>query len=455
MKIVKIKPSEIKIGERLRKDLGDVETLSKSIKKFGLLQFIGVNSKKQLIFGERRLSAWKTTHGDKPIPTIQVEEVLTELIENLVRENFPWQDEVKAITTIDQKMREEYGSAEKYSHPKAILDSNNGWTQEQTAELLAISQPSISIAVELTKAMESEPKIAKARTKEEALAMWARIKKIEETLDKRGSEKSIWDRQPVPYIDGSRIYFISEKTEAYKNYTLIENGEKLPTVARRRWFYHSVIPTVEFSLGEYASAQGLPRDYKFVGSSKEIIRERIGEMVPPQMAKAAAEKLNIPPTEFADLFCGYGGMSLGFEWAGHKSSFACDNDPHCVWTYKLNFPHAKVDERPIQEISPPIKVDLVIGGPPCQGFSVAGHNFVNDPRNSLYKEFMRFVGESNAKFFVMENVPQIEKFKEPITAHMSNLGFKTEWLKINGLDVDLNQSRIRIFIIGERRSMKL
>lgn len=118
---------------------------------------------------------------------------------------------------------------------------------------------------------------------------------------------------------------------------------------------------------------------------------------------------------FIDLFSGCGGLSLGFEMAGYESLLAIDNWQDALSTYTFNRPGARTLCADISALNPSeIKkqydihnVDVIIGGPPCQGFSVAGKRDVNDTRNRLYKSFVEFVKTFSPKAFVMENVPNI------------------------------------------------
>lgn len=119
-----------------------------------------------------------------------------------------------------------------------------------------------------------------------------------------------------------------------------------------------------------------------------------------------------------DLFSGAGGLSLGFELANFKNIFSVEIMPDYCKTYKTNFIHHNLFEKDIkqlkkEEIKKNIKnknVDVIAGGPPCQGFSIAGNigrTFTDDPRNSLFKEFARIVSVVNPKIFVMENVARL------------------------------------------------
>jgi len=115
-----------------------------------------------------------------------------------------------------------------------------------------------------------------------------------------------------------------------------------------------------------------------------------------------------------DLFCGAGGMSLGFERAGFDIDLGVDRDGYHVATHERNFPYGKSLCRSVSDLAAAdvysalggeTEVDVIFGGPPCQGFSNMGHRDVLDPRNTLVNEFVRVVSEVRPKAFCMENVP--------------------------------------------------
>ena len=119
--------------------------------------------------------------------------------------------------------------------------------------------------------------------------------------------------------------------------------------------------------------------------------------------------------KYIDLFCGAGGLSLGFDSAHFENVFAVEFNPDFAKTYKRNFPNhnlivddiRNIDDNKIKELVGDNEVDVIIGGPPCQGFSIAGNigrTFIDDERNRLFKEFVRFVTRVQPKMFVMENV---------------------------------------------------
>ena len=165
------------------------------------------------------------------------------------------------------------------------------------------------------------------------------------------------------------------------------------------------------------------------------------------------------PTCF-DLFSGAGGLSVGFAMAGGMPIGAVDIDFDSIQTYKRNFPLAPdVACCPIESWRPTTKrgeVDVIIGGPPCQGFSLArGLRFVDDPRNYLYKYFVKLVEEFRPKWIVMENVEGITNIGEgvilkQILEDFSRIGYKLEYQVINMATYGVPQLRKRAIFVGNR-----
>ena len=166
-----------------------------------------------------------------------------------------------------------------------------------------------------------------------------------------------------------------------------------------------------------------------------------------------------------DLFAGCGGMSLGFEFAGFTPVLAVEKDAWAAETYAFNRKGVKVVTADITKIAHPREefsdvgdVFGVIGGPPCQGFSLSGGRDPKDPRNSLFMDYMRFVSEYRPSFFVMENVPGIlssltkqgEKVKDVIVSVAGKIGYNVKILQLNAADYGVPQSRQRVFFVGLR-----
>lgn len=116
-----------------------------------------------------------------------------------------------------------------------------------------------------------------------------------------------------------------------------------------------------------------------------------------------------------DLFCGCGGLSLGFEHAGYNLLLGIDMWEDALVTYRHNHKNnntlcadlANLKAETVEKEIDNQKVDVIIGGPPCQGFSIAGKRIVDDERNSLYKSFVRMVKHFKPTAFMPENVPNI------------------------------------------------
>lgn len=168
--------------------------------------------------------------------------------------------------------------------------------------------------------------------------------------------------------------------------------------------------------------------------------------------------------KYIDLFAGAGGMSLGFDKAGFENVLAVEYDECFAETYKFNFPKhnlrvediKNISNDEIKEIIGNNKIDVIIGGPPCQGFSIAGRigrNFIDDERNQLFKEFVRFVNVIKPKIFVMENVAALKTHNKgktigEIVNEFENVGYTVKYDVLNAVNYGVPQQRRRIFIIG-------
>ncbi len=164
---------------------------------------------------------------------------------------------------------------------------------------------------------------------------------------------------------------------------------------------------------------------------------------------------------YADFFCGAGGLSLGFHNSGYKLSLANDIQDCCIDTISLN--HPEVPEKHliagdindvldrIKELSRYKKVDVVVGGPPCQGFSTANRQrLIDDPRNHLYKSFVKAIKILSPKFFVMENVRGMLGVKEQIVQDFNGIGYSATAYILNAKDFGIPQNRERVIFIGNK-----
>lgn len=164
---------------------------------------------------------------------------------------------------------------------------------------------------------------------------------------------------------------------------------------------------------------------------------------------------------FIDLFSGCGGLSLGFEMAGFEDILAIDNWEDALKTYAYNRTNArtlcgdlsKLDPMEIKKRYSISGVDVIIGGPPCQGFSVAGKRIIDDERNRLYKAFVGFVDCFRPKAFVMENVPNILSIgggvvRDSIINDFQSLGYRISVKVLTASDYGVPQNRRRAVFVG-------
>ncbi len=160
------------------------------------------------------------------------------------------------------------------------------------------------------------------------------------------------------------------------------------------------------------------------------------------------------------LFSGAGGLDLGFKKAGFNIVWANDFDKDACHTYRLNIgqhiTHAPIEEIKSEDIP---SCDVVIGGFPCQGFSLANlRRFEDDDRNKLYLEFLRVIKDKQPKFFVAENVRGIlslagGKAIKKIEEDFSNAGYKVVKQLFNVADFGVPQSRWRVILVGTRKDI--
>ena len=166
-----------------------------------------------------------------------------------------------------------------------------------------------------------------------------------------------------------------------------------------------------------------------------------------------------------DLFCGCGGFSKGFERAGFSVKLGIDMWGDATTTYRKNFPHAQTITGDITQYGPEQvlevaklaadEVDVIIGGPPCQGFSLSGKRMLDDPRNILYKSFVRMVEYIKPKVFVMENVPGLVRLfkgavKEQVIEDFSRIGYNVDVKQLVASEYGVPQARKRVFFVGLR-----
>lgn len=158
---------------------------------------------------------------------------------------------------------------------------------------------------------------------------------------------------------------------------------------------------------------------------------------------------------YVSLFSGGGGLDLGFERAGWEPVVCIDNDPVACETLKHNRPDWNVVCEDIRnfDASPYAGADVVVGGPPCQGFSTAGKGNPADPRNFLWREYMRVVREVRPRAVVLENVSALTHRRNGdhlsgIMEELEGLGYSFAYGVLNAADYGVPQARRRLIVIG-------
>jgi DNA (cytosine-5)-methyltransferase 1 len=166
-----------------------------------------------------------------------------------------------------------------------------------------------------------------------------------------------------------------------------------------------------------------------------------------------------------DLFCGCGGLSCGFERAGYDILLGIDNDAKALETFELNHNGSKsicgditeiTYEKDIKPLINNKDIDVIIGGPPCQGMSLSGPRKLDDPRNKLYLSYIRLVEEIQPKAFVIENVPGLValfggQIKDSIIEKFAEMGYNIQYKILCAADYGVPQNRKRVVFVGMKK----
>jgi len=170
-----------------------------------------------------------------------------------------------------------------------------------------------------------------------------------------------------------------------------------------------------------------------------------------------------------DLFCGAGGLSLGFERVGFETLAASDIHSDPCDTFANNIGVDPVVSDIVDLTAEDLMenggfdssdVDVIIGGPPCKGFSLAGERDPDDPRNKLWQEYLRIVEDLTPSAVVIENVKGIlsmkdGKYKDQILTELRNLGYNTHFSVLNAADYGVPQNRKRVLFVGSKTDKKI
>jgi DNA (cytosine-5)-methyltransferase 1 len=187
-----------------------------------------------------------------------------------------------------------------------------------------------------------------------------------------------------------------------------------------------------------------------------------------ELVKPDAPVRTMPVLRTIDLFCGAGGITEGFRQAGYECLYANDSMPEAIRTFELNHSEAWADCGDIEKVNPAkiraelgIKkgeLDVLVGGPPCQGFSInAPDRFLQDPRNKLFRDYVRFLEEFEPKTFLFENVPGLlslgdGKVLDRILSEFVRLDYHVTVKILFAAHYGVPQERWRLILLGSKLS---
>lgn len=222
------------------------------------------------------------------------------------------------------------------------------------------------------------------------------------------------------------------------------------------------------SVREAARLQGFEDTYYFYGNRTHLLKE-VGNAVPPLIGYQIGKRIVdvIGSSKSVDLFSGAGGLTHGMYLAGIESVISNDIEKAALITLKINMPQVRVlcDDITKAEVKRELiktglenNVQVVCGGPPCQGYSMAGKRDSADKRNRLFEEFVEVVKGIKPKVIVFENVEGLlsynkgETYRE-VQAAFKGIGYKIEGRKLLFSDYGVPQKRKRVILIGVREDV--
>lgn len=227
-------------------------------------------------------------------------------------------------------------------------------------------------------------------------------------------------------------------------------------------YIHPAAPRL-ITVRRAARLQSFPDRWRFVGTLRQRAMQ-VGNAVPPLLAFQVAAQ--VAPGLAADLFAGAGGLSLGLSLAGHEVIGAVDNDAASLRAYEINTGHPALmadlsDDAQRRAVFDALRrasrdgLDLLAGGPPCQGFSTAGPCLADDPRNRLLHSFVEAVETLRPRVALMENVSALGQSRgarqlRHVRIRLHNVGYETNVAILHAEAYGVPQRRRRLMLLASR-----
>lgn len=284
-----------------------------------------------------------------------------------------------------------------------------------------------------------------------------------------------------PHLQHKSFIRTGEKKTGGPNMRLLRLEDKKPSLTVTAHIFNKFVHPIEnryITPREAATLQDFPLDYEFLGTLGEV-HKQIGNAVPIKLATAIARQVSKyfklcgenGTKTIASFFTGAGGLDLGFEAATDseivfETKFSNDIEYFSEKTINKNRPSWNFTRQDIRTISPQQIIesingvpDIIVGGPPCQPFSVAGkQKATEDPLGTLYRDFIRIINQLRPKIVVMENVYGLAQVKkanmlDEIYKSFSEIGYQIKHAELFSCDYGTPQKRRRLFFIATQKDL--
>ena len=281
-----------------------------------------------------------------------------------------------------------------------------------------------------------------------------------------------------PHLQHESFVRTGTKKTGGPNMRLLRLEHDKPALTVTAYIFNKFVHPLEdryLTPREAATLQDFPVDYAFLGTLGQV-HQQIGNAVPVKLGRAiAAEVANYfvrqgrtGEIKIASYFCGAGGLDLGFEQASteaiqFKTCFSTDIEESVEQTINRNRPKWHFHRADVRELAPEHvrqvmghNPDVIIGGPPCQPFSVAGkQKAIHDPLGVLYRDYIRHIDDLKPKMVIMENVYGLAQVKAAnmvaeIYQSFANIGYTVTHRELLAADYGTPQKRRRLFFVAAR-----